>query len=179
MSKIRIAVAGAGLIGRRHIELIKASPSCELAAVVDPLEIDAQYLDSLGVTHYADLSACLAEDKPDGVILATPNALHVEQTLQCIEAGVAALIEKPVAHSVAEGKRLLAVADATGARLLVGHHRAHSPILAKAREVIRDDIYMLRYLCVGGRIYKVGISMRVESILFLCHITLCIMSSMI
>jgi len=140
MSKIRIAVAGAGLIGRRHIELIQASSSCELAAVIDPFELDGSYLDSLGASQYENLLACFAEDKPDGVILATPNALHVAQTLQCIKAGVAALIEKPVAHSVEEGKRLLAVADAADAKLLVGHHRAHSPILAKAREIIRDDI---------------------------------------
>ncbi|WP_369303373.1 Gfo/Idh/MocA family protein [Pseudomonas sp. N2-5-1-1] len=140
MSKIRIAVAGAGLIGRRHIELIRANSSCELASVIDPFEIDTAYLDSLGVCQYSSLATCFAEDKPDGVILATPNALHVEQTLQCIKVGVAALIEKPVAHNVEEGKRLLAVADATGAKLLVGHHRAHSPILARAREVIRDDI---------------------------------------
>lgn len=140
MSKIRIAVAGAGLIGRRHIELIQASSSCELSAVIDPFELDGSYLDSLGASQYENLLACFAEHKPDGVILATPNALHVEQTLQCIEAGVAALIEKPVAHSVEEGRRLLAVADATDAKLLVGHHRAHSPILAKAREIIRGDI---------------------------------------
>jgi hypothetical protein len=44
MSKIRIVVAGGGLIGRRHIELIRASSSCELALVIDPLEIDTPYL---------------------------------------------------------------------------------------------------------------------------------------
>lgn len=82
MSKIRIAVAGAGLIGRRHIELIQASSSCELAAVIDPFELDGSYLDSLGASQYENLLACFAEDKPDGVILATPNALHVAQTLQ-------------------------------------------------------------------------------------------------
>ncbi|NBA93760.1 Gfo/Idh/MocA family protein [Pseudomonas sp. R5(2019)] len=138
--KIKIAVAGVGLIGRRHIELVQASPSCELVAVVDPMEVPADYLNSLGVPQYTDLSSLFAECKPDGVILATPNALHVAQTLECIDAGVAALIEKPVAHSVEEGKRLLAAAQATGARLLVGHHRAHSPILAKAREVIREGV---------------------------------------
>lgn len=140
MPKIRIAVAGAGLIGRRHIELIKASSSCELAAIVDPSTIDVSYLESLGVNQYENLDTCFAEQKLDGVILATPNALHVEQTLQCIEAGIPALIEKPVAHSVKEGNRLLRIADETGAKLLVGHHRAHSPILAKAREIIRNDV---------------------------------------
>lgn len=138
--KIKIAVAGVGLIGRRHIELVQASSSCELVAVVDPMPLPADYLASLGVAQYADLPALFAAGKPDGVILATPNALHVEQTLLCIEASVAALIEKPVAHSVEEGSRLLAASEATAARLLVGHHRAHSPLLARAREVIREGI---------------------------------------
>ncbi|CAM3749073.1 1,5-anhydro-D-fructose reductase [Pseudomonas reidholzensis] len=140
MRKISIAVAGAGLIGRRHIELLQANPACELAAIIDPLLVPADYLAGLGVTQYPDLQRYFAEHRPDGIILATPNALHVEQTLQCIEAGVAALIEKPVAHSVEAGKRLLAIAEAANAKLLVGHHRAHSPILAKARELVSEGV---------------------------------------
>jgi predicted dehydrogenase len=70
------------------------------------------------------------------VVLATPNQLHVEQALACIDARVPALIEKPVAHTLEAGERLCAAADAAGVPLLVGHHRAHSPILAKAREII-------------------------------------------
>ncbi|GAB7528397.1 Gfo/Idh/MocA family oxidoreductase [Pseudomonas sp. 3A(2025)] len=138
--KIKIAVAGVGLIGRRHIELVQASASCELIAVVDPVALPADYLASLGVAQYADLPALFAAGKPDGVILATPNALHVLQALQCIEANVAALIEKPVALSVEEGTRLLAASEAKASRLLVGHHRAHSPLLAQAREVIGEGV---------------------------------------
>lgn len=136
--KIKIVVAGVGMIGRSHIERIQASPSCELVAVVDPLPVPAAFLAQLNVPQYPDLAALFAQGKPDGVILATPNALHVEQALACVEAGVAALIEKPVAHSVEEGTRLLKAAQ--GARLLVGHHRAHSPILAKARELINAGL---------------------------------------
>ena len=60
------------------------------------------------------------------------------QALQCIAAGVSALIEKPLATSVAEGQQLLA-ADGK-AKLLVGHHRAHSPIMAKAKEVVDSGV---------------------------------------
>jgi predicted dehydrogenase len=70
------------------------------------------------------------------VILATPNALHVEHALACIAAGLPMLLEKPIAPTVVEGRRIVAAADAAGARILIGHHRAHSPIMAKAREVI-------------------------------------------
>ena len=89
---------------------------------------------------YASLAELFAKDKPDGVILATPNQLHVEQGLECIAAGVPALIEKPVAHTLAEGMRLCEAAERAGARMLVGHHRRHSPILHKAVEIVRSGV---------------------------------------
>lgn len=139
-SKLKIAVAGAGLIGRRHIELIQANPSCELLAIVDPSPAAVELAASTRVPLYPYLAALFAAHQPDGVILATPNQFHVKNALECIEAGVAALIEKPVAHTVEEGQRLLQAAEAANAKLLVGHHRAHSPILEKAREIVREGI---------------------------------------
>ncbi|MNZ39402.1 1,5-anhydro-D-fructose reductase [compost metagenome] len=140
MTPLRIAVAGAGLIGRRHVELIQASNACQLCALVDPAPAAAELAAAAGVPLYPSLTELFAEQRPDGVILATPNHLHVEGALACVEQGVAALIEKPVAHSLAEGQRLLAIAEQRGARLLVGHHRAHSAILAKARELIAEGL---------------------------------------
>jgi predicted dehydrogenase len=126
--KTRIAVAGAGLIGRAHIAALKASPTCELSAIVDP---------SPGAgAAFASIEELLRKDRPDGIVLATPNQFHVPQALQCIEAGVPVLVEKPVATSVAEGEKLV---HAEG-KVLVGHHRAHSPIMAKAKEVVESGV---------------------------------------
>jgi predicted dehydrogenase len=136
MQTLHIAVAGAGVIGRRHMELLAASPACRLAAIVDPAPGAAALALAAGVPRYATLSELFAAGRPDGVIVATPNALHVEHALACIDAGVAALVEKPVADSVAEGTRLVAAVERAHARVLVGHHRAHSPILARAREIV-------------------------------------------
>jgi predicted dehydrogenase len=135
---LRIAVAGAGAIGRRHIELIGESKECVLSAIADPSPAASEIAQRTGVPRFATLADLLANDRPDGVIDATPNSLHVTNALQCLDAKVAVLVEKPVAHSVEEGERLVrAVQAAPGARVLVGHHRAHSPILAKAREIIQ------------------------------------------
>jgi len=138
LAKTRIAVAGAGLIGRAHMKVAQASTTCALSAIVDPSPAAAQAAAEAGVPHYDSLDALLARNRPDGIILATPNRLHVPQALQCIAAGVPALIEKPLATSVAEGQQLLA-ADGK-AKLLVGHHRAHSPIMAKAKEVVDSGV---------------------------------------
>jgi predicted dehydrogenase len=62
--------------------------------------------------------------------------LHVPQALKCIDAKLPILLEKPIATTVAEGVKLVQRVKETGARVLIGHHRAHSPIMAKACEVI-------------------------------------------
>ena len=138
MKALTIAVAGAGIIGRRHVELIAESPLCTLAALVDPAPAAAAVARTAGVPLYASLAELFAAQRPDGVIVATPNPLHVENALACVDAGVAALVEKPLADNVADGERLAAAIERANARVLVGHHRAHSPILAKAREIIRE-----------------------------------------
>ena len=136
MSPIRIAVAGAGYIGQAHMGVAQNSPRCTLSAIVDPSPAAVAVAAQARVPLYASIEELLAQDRPDGLILATPNQLHVPQALQCIAACLPILLEKPIATTVAEGEQLLKVVDETGARVLIGHHRAHSPIMAKAREVV-------------------------------------------
>jgi predicted dehydrogenase len=133
---VRIAVAGAGQIGRRHIEVIGKNAECELAAIVDPAPATADYARTLRVPVRASLAELFAKDRPDGVVLATPNQMHVDQALECVAARVPTLVEKPVAHTLDAGMRLCAAVEAAGAAVLVGHHRRHSAIMAKAVEVL-------------------------------------------
>ena len=134
--RVRIAVAGAGQIGMRHIEWIVKSDSCALAAIADPTPEAAARAQLLGVPQYATLSELLARDRPDGMILATPNQLHVGQALECIAARIPTLVEKPVAHTLEAGVRLCEAAEAAGVPVLVGHHRRHGAIMARAVEII-------------------------------------------
>jgi len=140
VSKTRIAVAGAGYIGLAHMAVARTSPSCTLSAVVDPAPGAAPAAAHAGVPLFRSLEELIAKDRPDGVILATPNQLHVEHALRCIEASLPILLEKPIAPTVAEGERLLNEVEAKRARVLIGHHRAHSPIMAKARQVIESGV---------------------------------------
>ena len=114
--KSRIAVAGAGVIGRAHVAALRESASCALSAIVDPV---ARVADA-DVPHYRSLDELLAKDRPDGVILATPNRLHVPQALQCIEAGLPILVEKPIAATVPEGEKLVRRVEEKKARVLIG-----------------------------------------------------------
>jgi predicted dehydrogenase len=140
MGKSRIAVAGAGYIGLAHMAAARASPTCTLSAVVDPAPGAAQAAADAGVPLYRSLDELIKQNRPDAVILATPNRLHVPQALQCIEAGLPCLIEKPIAPTVAEGEGLVKAAESARARVLIGHHRAHSPIMARAKEVVESGV---------------------------------------
>lgn len=140
MTKTRIAVAGAGYIGQAHIDAITQSPSCELSAIVDPSPSAKALSDKHGVPLYANLGELFSQNRPDGVVLATPNQLHVPHAKECLQAGVPMLLEKPIAPTVAEAETLVKAADNAGIPILIGHHRAHSPIMAKAREVVASGV---------------------------------------
>lgn len=136
MTTLRIAVAGAGYIGQAHMDVIRANPRLALSAVVDPSPAAAEVAARAGAPLFTSIDELLARDQPDGLVLATPNALHVPQALQCMAAGLPILLEKPIATTVAEGRQLVERVAQTGAKVLIGHHRAHSPIMAKAAQVV-------------------------------------------
>ena len=137
---VRIAVAGAGLIGRRHIAAIAATPGVELHSIIDPSDAGRDHASLGGARWYASLTEALETDRPDGIVLATPNQVHVENGLQCIAAGVPALIEKPLATDLQAGLDLVLAGESTGVPLIVGHHRRHNPLIAAAKSRISDGL---------------------------------------
>ncbi|MDR5838734.1 Gfo/Idh/MocA family oxidoreductase [Caballeronia sp. LZ034LL] len=138
MERTRIAVAGAGYIGLEHIRVLQESAACMLSAVVDPSDAALDVAVKAGVPRYTSLDELFERDRPDGVVLATPNRLHAEHALTCMRAGVPMLLEKPIASTVEEAEALVADADRFNATVLIGHHRAHSPIMARAKEIIDE-----------------------------------------
>ena len=134
-SKARIAVVGAGLIGRKHVEVVAAH--AQLDAIVDPDPAAEALAKSHRAMWFSDLEAYLTAAKPDGAIIATPNSLHLPGGEALLRAGVPVLIEKPLAENKTSGRRLLEIEQETGTPILVGHHRRHSPIAKEARHLIK------------------------------------------
>jgi predicted dehydrogenase len=149
MNKTRIAVAGAGAIGQAHMGVAQRSRSVTLSAVVDPSPATADIAARAGVPLYASIDELFAKARPDGLVLATPNRLHVPQALHCIEAGLPILLEKPIATTVIDGEQLVNAVETAGAKVLIGHHRAHSPIMAKAKALV-DSGQLGRLVAVMG-----------------------------
>jgi predicted dehydrogenase len=104
-------VVGCGDVSVVHLEAIAALDDAELVAIVDSdTETRAKSSAYWGVPTFADQRSMLAEIRPDVVHVCTPHDQHVDPAVDCLAAGVPVLIEKPVAHTMAEARRLVAAA---------------------------------------------------------------------
>ncbi len=152
MSKRRLVLMGAGMIGREHATLIAGHPAAELVGIADPTPEARAYAAEINVRHFDDYGRMLDDIKPDGAIVALPNHLHVPAALACIERGIVPLVEKPIADTLDAARRLTQASEASGVPVLVGHHRRHSPDIREARRVVRagelGDLVAINGMCL-------------------------------
>lgn len=135
---IRLAVVGAGLVGRRHIESIAQAEGVVLSAIVDQ-DTDAKSLAvAAKAEFYSALSGLLETGGVDGIIIATPNSIHVNQGLECIAAGYPVLVEKPIAVTTVEASRLVEASREANVPLLIGHQRRFNRLITLARKLLTE-----------------------------------------
>lgn len=135
--RLRFLVSGPGLIGRAHIARIADRDDSLVAGIVDPdAEKHGQLSEATGATCYVTIEEALEQGRYDGAIISSPNRFHYDQTLRCIEVGLPTLVEKPLTDDIATAKAVVDAARGRGVSVLVGHHRAHSPLLQAARDFI-------------------------------------------
>jgi len=112
----------------------------ELVAIVDPSPAAKSLAEDCAVPLFTNLNDLFNSRLADGVILATPNQLHAEQTRACIDAGLPALIEKPLTHDLKSAEALIDYYHSRPEKppILVGHHRAYSAIMNAATGVVQS-----------------------------------------
>lgn len=140
MKKLPLAVIGAGAIGHTHIQRAMTSSQFQLVAIVDPSPAAAAMAASLGVQHFNDHMPMLDAARPKAVVVATPNHTHAPIAVDCLESGAAVLVEKPIADSLEDARRICDVSNSTGLPVLVGHQRRHNPIMRRAREIMSSGM---------------------------------------
>lgn len=129
-----IAVAGAGLIGKRHLASLRTA-AIPIHSVIDPDPAAAAIAAEFGVPHHKNLTDGL-EGKPAGVVIATPNTLHLEGAMACIAARTPVLVEKPITTELADAIRIVEAGEAANVPVLTGQHRRHLPVVRAAKERI-------------------------------------------
>jgi predicted dehydrogenase len=134
---LRVAVVGVGHLGKHHARILSSLPDVELAAVVDTNRPRA---DECAATHKTralyDADQLTSIGRLDAVTIAVPTDRHRDITLPLLRAGVPALVEKPIARTLAEADELIAAAAAAGVPLAVGHTERFNPAVAAARPLL-------------------------------------------
>lgn len=134
--RCRVALVGAGVMGRHHLDILLTSSDYDVVGVADPTVAVLATLGERGFPVFPDYRRMLEEVKPECVVIATPNSYHVSVALDCIERGIGILIEKPVSDSIENALQLTTELARTDVPVLIGHHRRHNPLLKKAAQHI-------------------------------------------
>lgn len=138
---LRVAVIGAGSLGRHHARIYAALPEADLVAVVDRDPDRAREIASShgarALTDHHDLTGDL-----DAVSVAVPTCEHAAVVNSCLRRGYAVLVEKPMAGTLAEAEAMVEAGDRSGRLLLVGHTERFNPAVRCAASRIRNPRFI-------------------------------------
>ncbi|GLS13805.1 Gfo/Idh/MocA family oxidoreductase [Hydrogenophaga electricum] len=126
---IKVALAGAGAFGIKHLDGIKNIPDVDVISVIGrDLAKTQEVADKYGIQHVTtELADSLAIQALDAVILCTPTQMHAAQTKACLQAGKHVQVEIPLCDVLKEGEEVLALQKQVGKVAMVGHTRRFNP----------------------------------------------------
>ncbi len=126
---MRIALAGAGAFGEKHLDGLQKIDGVEIVSVISRTgEQAAEVARKYGAKHSStELEDALSRDDVDAVILCTPTQMHAAQAIACMDAGKHVQVEIPLADSLADSQAVLDKQKETGLTCMVGHTRRFNP----------------------------------------------------
>jgi len=135
---IRCGAIGVGRMGRHHARVYADLPECQLVGVVDQDTAHAEQLAAKHGTRAFGSVQELIDAGVDAVSIAVPTVAHFEVAEPLLRAGVACLIEKPLAPDAETAERLKQISDETGTVLMVGHIERFNPIMRAMKKATQD-----------------------------------------
>lgn len=161
---IKFAVVGCGHIGKRHAEMIKRNADSELVALIDIKKAEELNIEAFDVPLYASIEEMLNNHSDVEVVnIATPNGLHAEQALQCLEARKHVVIEKPMALHKLDAEKVIFKALQVNRHVFAVMQNRYSPPSVWIKELIEDHrlgkVFMVQVNCYWNRddrYYKKG-----------------------
>jgi len=153
---VKVALAGAGAFGAKHVDAMRNIDGVEVVAVVGrELERTRAFADDYGVEHATtDLADVLAIGDIDAVVLATPTALHAEQSIATMRAGKHVQVEIPLCDNLADGEAVVAVQQETGLVAMCGHTRRFNPSHQWVHQRIEAGDYSIQQMDVQTYFFR-------------------------
>jgi 2-hydroxy-4-carboxymuconate semialdehyde hemiacetal dehydrogenase len=153
---IKVALAGAGAFGLKHLDAIKLIEGVECISVVGrELDKTKEAAAKYGVAHATtELAEALKQPGLDAVILATPTQMHAAQSLQCLAAGKHVQVEIPLADSLKDAEAVVEAQRNTGLVAMVGHTRRFNPSHQFVRKRIEAGEFNIQQMDVQTYFFR-------------------------
>jgi predicted dehydrogenase len=174
---LKAGVAGAGVMGRNHARVLSDIRDFDLAAVFDPDAVVAEGVASAYDARPFTSAEDFVASGLDAAVVATPNRFHADLGVALLEQGVHVLVEKPIAHTVADARRLIDAAQANDRVLMVGQVERFNPAVeAVKRAIAGEQVISIQITRVGPfppRMGEVGVvvDLAVHDIDIIRHLT--------
>ncbi|MBK7852023.1 MAG: Gfo/Idh/MocA family oxidoreductase [Bacteroidetes bacterium] len=138
---LKIGVIGAGHLGKIHLRLLKEIQSVELIGFYDHSPEHSQAVSSeLGIRAFSSAEELI--DQADAIDIVTPTLAHFEYAVKALRKSKHIFIEKPVTHTVNEGKKLVALVHEAGVKAQVGHVERFNPAFLTARQYLHQPMFI-------------------------------------
>ena len=156
IEKIRVALAGAGAFGIKHLDGIKNIEGVEVVSLISrDIEKTKAVAAKYGIAHVTtDLAESLALKEVDAVILCTPTQMHADQTLDCLKAGKHVQVEIPLADSIQGANAVVAAAKSSGLVAMCGHTRRFNPSHQFVNKEIRAGRFNVQQMDVQTYFFR-------------------------
>ena len=153
---IRVALAGAGAFGTKHLDAIREIDGVEAVSVIGrDYGKTREVADKYGIAHVTtELDETLALDNVDAVILATPTQMHASQTLACLKAGKHVQVEIPLADTLGGAEAVMEMQQKTGLVAMVGHTRRFNPSHQYVNKRIRAGEFNIQQMDVQTYFFR-------------------------
>ena len=137
MNRIKVAVIGVGFWGKNHVRVFNELPETELVAVCDVNKQRAETIaQQYDIEAYDDSLKLLTQSDIDAVSICTWTTTHAKEARRVLEAGKQALVEKPLANTTDEAKRIVDLARRTGTHLMVGFIERFNPAVSRIKNTL-------------------------------------------
>jgi 2-hydroxy-4-carboxymuconate semialdehyde hemiacetal dehydrogenase len=153
---IKVALAGAGAFGTKHLDGIKNIPGVEVISLVGrELAKTQEVAQKYGIAHVStDLNDSLKIKEVDAVILCTPTQMHASQSLACLQAGKHVQVEIPLADSWKDAKAVVELSQSTGKVAMCGHTRRFNPSHQYVNQKIKAGQFNIQQMDVQTYFFR-------------------------
>jgi 2-hydroxy-4-carboxymuconate semialdehyde hemiacetal dehydrogenase len=153
---IKVALAGAGAFGIKHLDGIRNIPDVEVISLISrDLDKTREVADKYGIAHVTtELADSLAIQELDAVILCTPTQMHASQSIACLEAGKHVQVEIPLCDVYRDGQAVAALQKATGKVAMVGHTRRFNPSHQYVHQQIKAGAFNIQQMDVQTYFFR-------------------------